>query len=249
MEQKQYPKISIITISYNCAKDLEQTIKSVINQNYSNIEYIIVDGKSKDNTLNIIKKYSYGITKWVSEPDTGVYNAMNKGIKMATGDWVNFMNAGDVFHDGNVISNFVKEIKGKENIILAYGKTIAVEKERKREYNLYPLSTISYQTPFCHQSTFIKNLGKEILYDERIRIVADYALFYALYYKYGSSSFLKMNFYVADYDVTEGISKNPIFKYEQQRERLNIRSQHKDWRWYYETMKYFVKVLLFHAQL
>lgn len=249
MERIINPKISIITICYNCAEELERTIKSVLLQSYTNIEYIVVDGGSNDATSDVIKKYANAITLWVSEPDNGIYNAMNKGIRMMGGDWVNFMNAGDVFHDNNVISRFVETIGNKNNIVLAYGKTLSIEKGVKSEYKTYPLSTITYRTPFCHQSVFIKNLGKEIMYDEQYRIVADYALFYNLYYKYGADSFLQMEFVVAEYDITDGLSKNPKFKYEQQRERLNIRSRHKDLRWYYEVIKYFVKVLWLGAQL
>ena len=83
-------KVSIITVVYNSVDTLEQTIKSVINQSYKNIEYIIVDGGSTDGSIDIIKKYDKDIQMWVSEPDNGIYDAMNKGIKLATGDVVAF---------------------------------------------------------------------------------------------------------------------------------------------------------------
>lgn len=243
-------KVTIVTICFNCANDLERTIKSIANQDYDNIEYIIVDGGSADNTLSVINKYSDIITKWISEPDRGVYNAMNKGIRMATGEWINFMNAGDVFHSSDVISHFVNDIKKTNGIVLAYGLTISInEKGLKRKYPTYPITSISFRTPFCHQSAFIRNIGQDILYDENYRIVADYAMFYKLYYKYGTDSFLKLDYYVADYDVSGGLSKDTRFKYEQQRERINIRSDHRNFRWYYDVIKYFVKVLLFNAKI
>lgn len=96
-------KITVITVCYNAADTLEQTIESVINQTYQNIEYIIVDGGSTDETLSIIRKYEHKITKWISEPDKGIYDAMNKGIEMASGEWLNFMNAGDVFASKDVL--------------------------------------------------------------------------------------------------------------------------------------------------
>ena len=98
-------KISIITVCYNSDKTIEKTIKSVISQTYKNIEYIIVDGKSKDTTIDIIKNYESNISKWISEPDKGLYDAMNKGIKMATGDIVGILNSDDIFTDENVVEN------------------------------------------------------------------------------------------------------------------------------------------------
>lgn len=250
MKKDNNIKISVITISYNCADDLERTIKSVVDQDYGNLEYIIVDGGSKDRTASVVKRYSHLITKWISEPDRGVYDAMNKGIHMATGQWLNFMNAGDTFHNDKVISSFVRNIENKSNIVVAYGNTVGCNNGRKmKDLITYPLSTISYRTPFCHQSTFIKNLGKEIFYNEKYSIVADYDLFYRLFFKYGDNHFMKLNFIVADYDISGGLSKSPNYKYEQQRERLNIRAEHKDFRWLYETLKYFVKVLFLKAPL
>lgn len=97
------PKISIITICLNVADDLERTIKSVINQSYNNIEYIVVDGGSKDKTIDVIHRHEFGITKWISEQDKGIYDAMNKGIKMASGEWLIMMNAGDYFAKDDVL--------------------------------------------------------------------------------------------------------------------------------------------------
>lgn len=97
-------KISIVTVSYNAAKTIEQTIKSVINQTYSNIEYIVIDGGSTDGTVDIIRKYEDRIAYWVSEPDGGIFDAMNKGIKVATGEVVGIINSDDWYeHDLSLI--------------------------------------------------------------------------------------------------------------------------------------------------
>lgn len=100
-------KISIITVCYNSAATIDKTIQSVANQTYNDIEYIIVDGYSKDETLSIIKKYESTITKWVSEPDKGLYDAMNKGIAMATGDIIGLINSDDLFCDNQAIEKIV----------------------------------------------------------------------------------------------------------------------------------------------
>ena len=101
------PLISIITVVFNGEKKLEKTISSVINQTYDNLEYIVIDGSSKDGTIDIIKKYEDKINYWVSEKDSGIYEAMNKGILASKGDYINFMNAGDFFTRKNLVSEVV----------------------------------------------------------------------------------------------------------------------------------------------
>jgi glycosyltransferase involved in cell wall biosynthesis len=104
-------KISIITVCYNSEKFIRSAIESVIHQTYDNIEYIIVDGGSKDKTIDIIKSYGNKITKFVSEPDKGIYDAMNKGIKMATGDVVALLNSDDFYINNDVITTVVNKLE------------------------------------------------------------------------------------------------------------------------------------------
>lgn len=131
------PLVSVITIVYNGEKDVERTIYSVINQTYRNIEYIIVDGGSKDSTVDIIRSHENHIIKWISESDKGIYDAMNKGIKMASGEWLVMMNAGDIFADENVLENiFSSEIS--DNISFLYSDVFSLRPNRERI--LRPLS-------------------------------------------------------------------------------------------------------------
>lgn len=111
---KTNPLITVITVVYNGEKYLEETILSVINQSYENIEYIIIDGGSTDGTLDIIKKYEDKIAYWVSEKDKGIYDAMNKGIKTATGEWLNFMNAGDHFYSRDILAKLFDNLNQDE---------------------------------------------------------------------------------------------------------------------------------------
>ena len=124
-----HPKFSIITVTYQAGKVLEDTIQSVIFQTYRNVEYIIVDGGSTDNTLDIVKKYQDRISIVVSEPDKGLYDAMNKGIRLATGDYICFLNAGDELHENETLQRMVVTLKGKEIPDVIYGETAIVDEE------------------------------------------------------------------------------------------------------------------------
>jgi len=109
-------KISIITIAYNSAKTIEDTIKSVVSQNYPNIEYIIIDGGSKDDTLKIVAKYKSQIAKVISEPDKGIYDAMNKGVNHATGDIIGILNSDDFYAANDVVTSIAAAIGNKDSI-------------------------------------------------------------------------------------------------------------------------------------
>ena len=120
-------KISIITVCFNSSKTICDTIDSVLKQNYKNIEYILVDGNSKDNTVEIIKKYETIFRKngmdyiWVSEVDNGIYDAINKGIKMATGDIIGILNSDDLFYDSNTITDVYEIFREDDDIDAIYG--------------------------------------------------------------------------------------------------------------------------------
>ena len=114
-------KVSIITATYNSAETVRDTIESVLLQNYKDIEYIIIDGGSKDNTLDIVYEYKNKITKVISEPDKGIYDAMNKGIRLATGDVVGILNSDDFYTSSDVITRIVSEFKNSKGIDAVYG--------------------------------------------------------------------------------------------------------------------------------
>ncbi len=170
------PKISIITINYNDAVGLEKTIESVINQSYSDFEYIIIDGNSTDGSKEVILKNQAKIDYWVSEPDKGIYNAMNKGIKAAKGDYLLFMNSGDALIDDKNILTICAE-KLKEDIV-AFDCFLERNDKivGKRTHIENPTLFYVYKNGLKHQSTFIKrvlfeNIG---LYDESYKIASDY---------------------------------------------------------------------------
>jgi glycosyltransferase involved in cell wall biosynthesis len=177
--------ISIITIVRNSESILESTILSVLNQDYLNVEYIIIDGLSNDNTVDIIKKYENKIDYWISEPDNGIYDAMNKGIELANGEWINFMNAGDEFIDHNICSLIAEQILIKR-CDLIYGDFIARDVINNSEILVpaKPLKDIWKGMVFCHQSTFIRlSTLKRNHFDLKYKIAADFNQILSLYIK------------------------------------------------------------------
>ncbi|MFH1827609.1 MAG: glycosyltransferase family 2 protein [bacterium] len=154
-------KVSIITVCKNAQDTIERTIKSVINQDYKNIEYIIIDGKSTDKTLSIINKYKNKISVVISEPDSGIFEAMNKGIRFSTGKIVNFLNAGDLFYKNIVISRIVRLFeKHNPGIDIVYGDAILYDQNNQRNYVLKShkyVDRISLaRWSICHQAMFTK---------------------------------------------------------------------------------------------
>src|SRR5690606_9629851 len=120
-------KISVITVTFNAASTLERTLKSVKEQTYPHLEHVIVDGKSKDNTVALIQQFAHERMIWLSEPDKGLYDAMNKAASMASGDYLCFLNAGDTFHTSNSIEKMMSSLEeGKEPDII-YGETAIVD--------------------------------------------------------------------------------------------------------------------------
>lgn len=177
-----HPKFSIITVTYNAEKVLEDTIQSVIFQTYRNVEYIIVDGASKDHTLEIVNKYHNRINKVISEPDKGLYDAMNKGIQLATGDYLCFLNAGDKFHDSETLQKIVHTLKGQELPDVIYGETAIVDEEghflhMRRLSTPAHLNWKSFKQGMlvCHQAFFAnRELAINHLYDLQYRFSADF---------------------------------------------------------------------------
>ncbi len=184
------PLISVITISYNAEREIGKTIESVLAQNFTDYEYVFVDGASKDGTVAVIESYRerfeaagvhYRVT---SEPDKGIYDAMNKSVDRAEGEWLVMMNAGDCFADANVLRDMFAGKKYDADIV--YGDTIQVESCKgvvyRRETAAAPADTIGNGMPFCHQSVFVRGaVMKEYGFDTSYKISADYDLFLRCY--------------------------------------------------------------------
>jgi hypothetical protein len=174
-QRKFKPLITVVTVVFNGEKCLEETILSVINQTYDNLEYIIIDGGSTDGTLEIIKKYEHAISYWASEKDKGIYDAMNKGIDLATGAWINFLNAGDCFFQDNILGDRIipltqntNLIYGAVNLISPKSNIITLQPKKFTRMNLFIWGTrvACHQTIFVNRSILTKYSTRYILKGE-----------------------------------------------------------------------------------
>jgi len=216
-------KISIITINYNDKNGLNKTIDSVVNQTYKDFEFLVIDGGSTDGSKELIEQHSSQINYWISEKDNGVYNAQNKGIKAATGEFVIFMNSGDTFVDYNVLSNVSDDLTSEFDIY--YGDNYKVKADGSKRLKTYPekLSfSFFYGSCINHQSTFIRRKLFEtyFYYSENLKIVADWEFFiYTICKENRPYKYLAKT--IANYDFT-GISSLDKYKNKVNEERLSV---------------------------
>ena len=191
--------VTIITVCRNHAQELERTIRSVESQTWQEKEYLVIDGASTDDTLNVIKAHEASITRWVSEPDQGIYDiydAMNKGVKMAQGEWVIFMNAGDTFAGDDTLQ---RVFGSPQDADVIYGDVIKGEVVKKAE-----APRNAHRMFYCHQSAFVKtNCLREFPFDIKHRMSADFKQVKQLYLS--GKRFRQLDFPVANFD-TQGVS-------------------------------------------
>ena len=246
-------RISVVTECYNASKAIEETLLSVINQTYEDVEYIVIDGGSTDGTVDIIKKYSDKISYWVSEPDKGIYDAMNKGIDAATGDWINFMNAGDTFCSNHTIENLFKssDIQG-EMAEVVYGNIRCKYEWGMEVRSPEPLNKIMDHMPFCHQAVFVKtSLMKNNHFNIRYRYASDYEFFYNIYLEHGKFIYVPVE--IADYDILSGVSYMQSYKVEKEYAIINGKIESNIWkmqnllRRIIMVIKNFIKKILPHS--
>lgn len=206
-------KLSIITINYNNCSGLQRTIESVLAQTFVDYEWIVVDGGSTDGSRELLEQYKSHFSWWCSEPDKGIYNAMNKGIMHAHGEYLNFLNSGDCYCDFSILETiFGIEKKYKEEIL--YGNTNYVYPNHV-DHRIYPsqinLDYFLQNKTINHQSIFIRlDLQKRYLYEEQhYRISADYA--FLMHCQFEGVQFKALNLDVVNYDAT-GVSQRLVFE-------------------------------------
>lgn len=213
-------KLSIITICYNIKDEIERTCQSIITQTNLDFEWVVIDGGSTDGTLDILNNYKNRIDVFVSEPDNGIYNAMNKGIKLARGEWLIFMNGGDEFAGNDVINQFYN-LKYLNNSDVIYGNSLRVieNKSHESKYPSYIDKMFFFKDNLNHQSCFIKRNLFSIygLYNENYAVISDWEKF--LIFKIHNCTFSYMNVFVAKF-YAGGISSSRKLQNELQTLRL-----------------------------
>jgi len=217
-------KISVVTVCKNSEKHIEDSIQSLVSQSFDSIEYIVIDGKSTDNTLLILEKYKKDISVLISETDNGIYHAMNKGIDQATGDIIYFLNSDDTLHDSNVISKVADEFHKDPQTGILYGNVVMTDgvNERLVKYENSLTKRYFYKNTICHQAIFAKKkiftlIGK---FNENYKIHADTDWLMRAYF----NPDIRSKFQYADLTVSffspQGFCSNPVnaekYKYDRQ---------------------------------
>jgi len=202
-----FPLITVITVVLNAKTNLEKTICSVAEQDYPEIEYLVIDGGSIDGSADVIRQYHPSvISKWLSEKDKGIYSAMNKGVEMATGSWVCFLNAGDVFADSTIIRKIAEAVhSAQEQPDIVYGNILVRKPGMSRFAERIAQSPRnSHRMYFCHQSAFVRlALLRQYPFDERYKLSADLKFFKQC--RSSDKQFLQLNFPIVIFD-TFGLS-------------------------------------------
>ena len=189
-------KISIITVVYNNEKTIQDAMQSVLGQTYKNIEYVIIDGSSKDNTVNLIKEYKDQLGHFVSEKDNGLYDAMNKGIQACTGDVIGILNSDDLYQDSQVIAAVMEEFKNDKVLDIVYGDLVYVKSNdtntivrnwKSKEYykRFFENANVPPHPALFVRSKVYKEAG---LFDMQFKLAADYELMLRMFKKHNFKS-------------------------------------------------------------
>ena len=207
-------KVSIITVVRNAVDKIEPTIESVLGQDYDNVEYIVIDGGSTDGTVDIIKRYIDRIAVFVSEPDEGIYDALNKGVNIAAGDWIGIMNAGDTFASKGVLSCIFGDVQNHCDADVIYGDAIGVdggsEFYSKGTNNIADLLN---GPAYRHGASFVKSeVHKRYLFDLSKKAQLDFALDYEQIYRMYKNGlvFKKMSLPVVRYELRGASTASPF---------------------------------------
>ena len=206
----ELPKVSVVTVVRNAETTIESTIVSVLSQSYPNLEYIVIDGKSDDRTNFIIEGYREQIDTYLSEPDQGIFDAMNKGAKLASGDWIIYMNAGDYFYTPDSLMQLKDALKSDADVILAGAEKILEDELETRHFRTMPgeVAEIWRQMPIVHQATLVRlSCQQQYQFNTRYTWCADHDLLARMYRD--GKKFLRQEHLICYYDCSGGKVRDP----------------------------------------
>ena len=207
-------KVSVITVVRNAVDKIESTVKSVLAQDYDNVEYIVVDGCSTDGTLEILDRYRDRLSAFVSEKDNGIYDALNKGVMMATGEWIGIMNAGDVFASNDVLSKVFGAGQSLDKVGVVYGDAIAVDDEVEQYCRASEsISDLEIRPCYRHGASFVsRDTHRKYLFDLAKKPLIDFALDYEQIFRMyrGGVTFKKVPCAVIKYELRGASTVSPF---------------------------------------
>ena len=250
------PVVYVVTVCRNAAALLEPTMQSVLGQDYAGLRYVVVDGASTDDTLDVISRHASALYHWTSEPDGGIYDAMNKALDYVAGQgggWVNFMNAGDAFADAGVVPDLFGRADIPDDVCVVGGDVISVYPDREEREPARGAAATPVDLPYCHQAAFVRiagtavgadgcaGRGVDLRFDLRYRIAADYDMFYRIYDTLGPGAFRTVRRDVARYRMDGSTSFAHARR--MKAEYLAIQSRHRTWRWWKEWLKFCLHIV------
>ena len=241
------PVLSVITVCFNACEELKQTLENVLTQEWIDYEYLVIDGGSSDHTVSLLEHFAplfeaKGISfSYTSEPDRGIYDAMNKGTRMASGKWLLFLNAGDLLCTPDVLKK-IFTVPHQADIL--YGDTICIYQGNQKKYPALPLDHLAYEMAFCHQSAFVSHgLLLEYPYDISYKVCADHQFFLHMYLK--KKTFEYVPFPVAVYEISGFSDKNKLLSHQ---EKLRIQKEFGVFRvspsWLLRELVFYLKYLI-----
>lgn len=238
------PILSIITVCFRAKDEVHATMENVLKQSWKHFEYLIIDGKSDDGTAELLEQSvsdfsASGISfRYVSEPDRGIYDAMNKGVRMAKGEWLLFLNAGDLLANEHVLEQIFTKSTDAEII---YGDTLCIYQGSTKLYPALPLDHLVYEMAFCHQSAFVRRqLLEEHPYDISYKVCADHQFFLSMYLQ--KKKFEYHAFPISIYEIAGYSDKNKMLSHkEKQRMQKELGIFHFSIHWLMREVMFYIK--------
>lgn len=218
---EQFPVVSVVTVVRNAVNSIEATLQSVLSQDYPAIEYIVIDGRSTDGTLAVIERYRDRIARLRSEPDAGIYDAMNKGASLATGDWIIFMNAGDTFYANNVLSRLLPQLHGNADVICGATEKVLVDEIHTRRFHVATgrPENLWRHMPTSHQAILVRREVQQCYrFDTSYKWCADHELLARLHHD--GKRFICVDQLICFFDCAGGKARDARL-YIQERWRLS----------------------------